>query len=202
MLQIEGGGEATSHPLFFVRSEDWAEGRAVKKEVQGAYGCNHVPLIVQGAVGSSCACDFLRDGISRNLVSRRPVVEHVHLNGFDRLSLAVHHATNSFRCVSTEHRFATVSADGCGDLLNPHGPAIDIKNFVHKFLTAYSFPAHNDSETWLSPPGVIIPSCRVRSGGAHCARGNGRRAWRLLSVRGQSESVFLRHAHFKIRPRI
>src|SRR5574337_1432626 len=79
---------------------------------------------------------------SRHLAFGLPVGEHVHLNGFDRLSLPVHHATNSFRGVSTEHRFAAVSTDGCGNLLNPHEPAINIKNLAHKFLTALRLPAH------------------------------------------------------------
>ena len=57
-------------------------------------------------------------GSSQKLVLHLPVGERVHLNGFDRLSFAVHHATNSFRGVSTEHRFAAVSADSCGNLLN------------------------------------------------------------------------------------
>jgi len=40
----------------------------------------------------------------------------------------------------------------------------------------------HDSEIWLLPSGVIILFCRARSGGAHYARGNGRRVRRLLET--------------------
>lgn len=60
---------------------------------------------------------------------------------FDRLSLAVDHATNAFRDVSTKHWLAAVETDSSRDLLNSDGFAVDVKDLAHKFLTAHGVSA-------------------------------------------------------------
>jgi hypothetical protein len=70
------------------------------------------------------------------------ISEYVHLNRFDGCGFAVHHASNSFRGVSAEHRFTAVKADGCRNLLNPYGLAIDVKHLVYEFLTALGFSTY------------------------------------------------------------
>jgi hypothetical protein len=88
----------------------------------------------RGAAGEAYAALCLFAGLA--------VSESVHLNRFDGCGFAVHHASNSFRSVSAEHRFAAVKADGCRNLLNAYGLPIDVKHLVYQFLTALSFSAY------------------------------------------------------------
>lgn len=91
--------------------------------------------------------DLRKDKLERGgyrilLFAGLAVSEHVHLNRFDGCSLAVHHASNSFRGVSAEYRFAAVKADGCRNLFNSYGLPVDIKHLVYQFLTALGFAAY------------------------------------------------------------
>jgi len=52
------------------------------------------------------------------------------------------HTPNSFCRVAAEYRLTAVEANRCRDLLNPHGLAVDIKDFADEFLAAFSFSAH------------------------------------------------------------
>jgi len=63
------------------------------------------------------------------------VAENVDLNRLTRLGFPVHHASNSFRGVSTKHRFAAVEGDKCEDLFSPDGP-----------------PASRQCSRYLGPP--------------------------------------------------
>ena len=101
------------------------------------------------AVGSTVTKpgDLRKDKLERGgyrilLFAGLAVSEHVHLNRFDGCGLAVHHASNSFRGVSAEYRFAAVKADGCRNLFNSYGLPVDIKHLVDQFLTALGFAAY------------------------------------------------------------
>lgn len=71
-----------------------------------------------------------------------PVGKHIHLNRLDRLRLTVNHTPNSFGRVATECRLAAMKTDGGGNLLNPHGLAVNVKDSAGQFLTTLGFSAH------------------------------------------------------------
>jgi hypothetical protein len=57
------------------------------------------------------------------------------------------HAPNSLGCLAAEYRFTAMKTHRCGNLLNPHGLALDIEDFVDLFLTALSLSAHMTADS-------------------------------------------------------